>query len=67
MDPALAAIQAGDDTKAAKLYLARALEVNEDQARSFYATHAYVHALVAGDEDVAHQSSTLLRTAGRLK
>lgn len=67
MDKALAAIQAGDDALAARLYLARALEVNDQQARAYYATHAYVHALVAGLEDISHQAEDILKNAKSIR
>ena len=66
-DAALAALERGDEALAAALYFQRAQEMNDPQARCFYATHAYVHALSAGDTNLIEAASNLLRQAGRLR
>ena len=66
-DPALAALQRGDHEPAAKLYFDRAASVESPEASCFYATHAYVHALCAGDTTLADKAQKLLREAGKLR
>ncbi len=62
------ALEGGDHQTAAQLYMQAAeLADREPDAAAFYATHAFVHALQAGDFTIEQQSGGLLRRMGRLR
>lgn len=62
-----AALDDGDHQTVAELYLQAAEQANDRDAAAFYATHAYVHALQAGDTAIEQRSGGLLRRMGRLR
>lgn len=64
----MAAIAAGDDLTAAAIYSAAAKRCEVDgatDAACFLLTHAYVHALVGGDEQMAASLHARLVGYGR--
>ncbi len=61
------ALENGDHKTAAQLYMQAAEQAGDSDAAAFYATHAYVHALQAGDTAVEQRSGGLLRRMGRLR
>ncbi len=63
----LAALAAGDHALAARLYMETAEASSGDDASAFYATHAYVHALQAGQAAIEERAGALLRRLGRLR
>jgi hypothetical protein len=63
----LAALAAGDHALAAQLYMRAAETSADDDSSAFYATHAYVHALQAGQAAIEERAGALLRRLGRLR
>lgn len=63
----LSALADGDHARAAQLYMQAAESCFDDDASAFYATHAYVHALQAGQADIEERAGVLLRRLGRLR
>ena len=56
-----AALRAGNRTALIGLYEEAAAQAQDDLHRSFFLTHAYVHALEAGDERAAGFKAQLMQ------